>query len=193
MRQAERREATRGAIVAAAVELFAGRGFAGATMDEIAQRAGVAKGAVYHHFPTKEAVFEAVFEITSARLAEQISVVAASAVDALEALAAGAGAYFEACSHGATGRILLQDGPAVLGWEKWRRLDEKYFGGTIPAALKAAARAGVIEDQPITPLAQLLLGALTEAAVACATSDDPASTAADLAQGFRALLQGLRK
>ncbi len=86
-------------------------------------------------------------------------------------MAAGTQHYLAACSKGATGRIILRDGPAVLGWERWREIDAKHFGGKIPRALEAAMERGLLARQPVEPLARLLLGAMTEAAVACAGSE----------------------
>ena len=89
MRQAERSELTRKAILEAARQLFADQGFGGATMDEVARAAGVAKGAVYHHFSTKEALFEAVFEQISAGLVTEVVRSGAGAKDALDAMVVG--------------------------------------------------------------------------------------------------------
>lgn len=191
--QAERREATRRAILAAATELFGSKGFAATTVDEIAAAGAVAKGAVYHHFTTKEAIFEAVFEETSVELVKVVTEAAHHEVDVLDAMAAGTHAYFEACSEGAAGRIILQDGPAVLGWRRWREIDERYFGRIIPDALAVAMTAGVVERQPLEPLARLLLGAVTEAAVACASSGSPAASGRQYAAAFGRLLAGLRR
>lgn len=193
MRQAQRREATRKAVVEAAAGLFGRQGFRASTMDGIAAAAGVAKGAVYHHFPTKEAVFEAVFEATSAELAARLARLAGEAPDVLEAMSAATEAYFEACSEGEIGQIILKDGPAVLGWRRWREIDEEHFGRTIPAALALAMDQGLISRQPAEPLARLLLGAVTEAAAACAQSASPRETGAEHAAAFRSLLQGLRR
>ena len=96
--QAERREKTRTAIVKAAKRIFGERGFAAATMDEIAAGARVAKGAVYHHFSTKEALFEEVFEQVSLELVSDIDRISRAENDALAAMAAGTQAYFTACS-----------------------------------------------------------------------------------------------
>jgi AcrR family transcriptional regulator len=190
--QAERREKTTAAIVKAAKRIFGERGFAATTMDDIAAGAHVAKGAVYHHFPTKEALFEAVFEQVSHELVADLDRIARAEKDALAAMAAGTQAYFAACAKGATGQIILRDGPAVLGWERWREIDARHFGGKFPRALIAAMDAGVIARQPVEPLARLLLGAVTEAAVACSTGDDIANTGADYARAFRSLLDALR-
>ena len=166
--QAERRAATIESILKAGRLLFGERGFAATTIDDIAEQARVAKGAVYHHFATKEAVFEAVFDQVSRALVQEIDRAVRTEKDVLAAMVAGTQHYFAACAKGPTGQIILRDGPAVLGWERWREIDAQHFGGKIPRALAAAMDAGLIARQPVEPLARLLLGAVTEAAVACA-------------------------
>lgn len=189
--QQERRQATRSAIIKAAYRLFGDRGFAATTIDEVAGAARVAKGAVYHHFATKEALFEAVFEQVSQELVAEVDRVARSEKDALAAMARGTRAYFDACANDRTGQIILHDGPAVLGWERWREIDNRHFGGRFPAALEHAMDQGLIARQPIEPLARLLLGAVTEAAVAC-SGRDLQKAGADYARAFQALLDALR-
>jgi len=191
-RQADRREASREAILSAAARFFAAEGFQAVTVDAIAQAAGLAKGAVYHHFPSKEAIFEAVFERTAAALQQEVHAVAAASKDRLKAMAAGARAYFEACARPPYDRIVLKDGPAVLGWDRWREIDERYFLAMLPQTLEAAMSEGAIPRQPAAPLARLLIGAMTEAAVACAGSDDPHRTGLEHARALESLLEGLR-
>jgi AcrR family transcriptional regulator len=193
VRQAERLETTRTAIVAAATDLFGRQGYGETTMDAIAAAAGVAKGAVYHHFPTKERLFETVFEATTADLATHVATAAAAAADVWDTLSIGTQAYFDACSAGATAQIILKDGPAVLGWERWREIDAAHFGRVMPAVLEAAMEQRLIARQPVEPLARLLLGAVTEAAAACAASASPAETGREHAAAFRALIEGLRR
>jgi AcrR family transcriptional regulator len=188
--QSERREATRAAIVKAAKRLFGERGFASTTIDNVATAAHVAKGAVYHHFETKEALFETVFDEVSQELVAEVDRVARSEKDALTAMAAGTQAYFAACARDATGQIILRDGPAVLGWERWREIDARHFGGGFPLALARAMDDGVIARQSVEPLSRLLLGAVTEAAVACSAGGD--QTGAEYARAFRTLLEALR-
>jgi len=190
--QAERREKTTASIVKAARRIFGERGFAAATMDDIATGARVAKGAVYHHFQTKEAVFEAVFEQVSLDLVSDLDRISRAEGDPLAAMAAGTEGYFAACAKGPTGQIILRDGPAVLGWERWREIDAKHFGGKFPRALGAAMDAGLIARQPIEPLARLLLGAVTEAAVAVSAGPDIGKAGTDYSRAFRALLDALR-
>jgi AcrR family transcriptional regulator len=190
--QSERREATRAAIVKAAKRLFGERGFAGTTMDNVATAAHVAKGAVYHHFKTKEALFEAVFDEVSQDLVAEVERAARSENDALAAMAAGTQAYFAACARDTTGQIILRDGPAVLGWERWREIDARHFGGGFPLALARAMEDGLIARQSVEPLSRLLLGAVTEAAVACSAGSDLHKTGAEYARAFRTLLDALR-
>ena len=191
-KQAERRAATTEAIVKSARRLFGERGFAITTIDDIADAAGVAKGAVYHHFATKEAVFEAVFDQVSHDLVLEVDRAARTEKDVLAAMVAGTQHYFEACANGPIGQIILRDGPAVLGWERWREIDARHFGGKIPRAVAAAMDAGLIASQPVEPLARLLLGAVTEAAVACAGRSDVLKAGGEYSRAFKSLLEALR-
>ncbi|MDN3274144.1 helix-turn-helix domain-containing protein [Frankia sp. RB7] len=191
-KQAERRAATIEAILTAARRLFGTQGFAATTMDGIAEGAGIAKGAVYHHFKTKEAIFEVVFDLVSRDLVVEIDSAARAEKDVLAAMVAGTQHYFAATAKGSTGQIILRDGPAVLGWERWREIDAKHFGGKMPRALSVAMEAGLIAKQPVEPLARLLLGAVTEAAVACAGRADIARAGAEYARAFKSLVEALR-
>jgi len=192
-KQAERREATRAAIIAAATELFGRDGFAATSIDQIAGAADVAKGAVYHHFPAKEAVFAAVFDAACGEVAARVQAAAREVADPLAAIVVGTRTYFRLCSRGPVGQIVLRDGPAVLGWQRWREVDSRHFGAAFPKALEAAVAAGLIEPQPIEPMANLLLGAVTEAAVATVASDTPAKTAQIYVDALERLLAGLRR
>jgi len=191
-KQAERRAATTEAILKAGRRLFGERGFAATTIDDIADAAQVAKGAVYHHFATKEAVFEAVFDSVSRDLVADIERATRSERDVLAAMVAGTQHYFAACAKGPTCQIILRDGPAVLGWERWREIDAQHFGGKIPRAIAAAMDAGLIARQPVEPLARLLLGAVTEAAVACAGRPDVLKAGNEYTRAFKSLLEALR-
>jgi AcrR family transcriptional regulator len=191
-RQADRRAQTRTAILKAAQDLFGAQGFAATSMDQIAQAGGVAKGAVYHHFPSKELVFEAVFEQVSAEVAAQVAAASAGAPDVLAAMSRAIRAYFEICSAGPTGQVMLKDAPAVLGWSRWREIDARHFGGDVPKVLASAMRAGLIGEQPVEPLARLVLGAITEAALACGAAADPVGAGRSYATAAESLLNGLR-
>lgn len=189
-RQAERREATRGAILAAARGLFGQRGFAGVSVDDIAAEAGVAKGAVYHHFTSKEAVFEAVLEAETQALAVGVLAAAGQASDALATLIVASQAYFAGTAVPEVRRIVLLDGPAVLGWARWREIDSRHFAQSLPLALEAAMAQGLIDRQPIAPLARLIQGAMTEAAMA---NVEAGADAEQNLAALKSLVDGLRR
>ena len=190
-RQAERSEATTRAIEAAARKLFATRGFAATSIDDIAARAGVAKGAVYHHFASKEAIFARVLDALQAELAAApVPAAARRITDPLDAMADAVLRYLLAASEPERRRILLVDGPAVIGWQKWREIDDKYFGAGARAGVAAALGEGASAKE-IDASAHLLLGAVMEAALVCATADDPRKTARQYAAALRRMLAGL--
>ena len=189
--QAERRAATIHGVEDAARKLFASRGFADTTIDDIAARAGVAKGAVYHHFSSKEEIFTRVLESIQAELAAaQIPPPSAKPRDPLDMISAGVLRYLLAISEPDIRRILLIDGPAIVGWQKWRDIDMRHFGALTKAAL-AGALGEKVPPREIEPLAHLLMGAIMEAALMCATAEHPKKLAKELSAGIRALLGGL--
>jgi AcrR family transcriptional regulator len=189
--QAERRAGTMRGIEDAARKLFATRGFADTTIDDIAARAGVAKGAVYHHFSSKEEIFTRVLESIQAELSSaQLPAPSAKPRDPLDMMSAGVLRYLLAISEPDIKRILLIDGPAVLGWQKWRDIDMRYFGALTKAGL-AGALGDAVSPREIEPLAHLLMGAIMEAALVCATAEHPKKLAKELSAGIRALLGGL--
>ena len=153
----------------------------------------VAKGAIYHYFKTKNDLFEAVFEQASADLVIEIDGAVRSEKDTLAMLSAGTQLYFSKCARGPMGQIILRDGPAVFGWQRWREIDARHFGGKIPRALNIAMDAGIIARQPVEPLARLLLGAISEAAAACAGRSDIEAVGSEYARAFRSLLDALSR
>ena len=191
--QAERSESTRTALVAAARELFAERGYAGVGTEEIVRAAGLTRGALYHHFAGKRELFEAVYELVEAELAERIAggALEANAESPLEAMRAGAEMFLRACTEPEAQRIALLDGPAVLGWDRWREIAAEHGLGLIEASLRAAVEAGEIRQQPLRPLAHVLMGALDEAAMLVARAEDPEAMRAEVGRTLDSLLEGL--
>src|ERR1051325_9632271 len=120
-RQAQRSEATRRELLDAARDLYTERGFAGATLDDVAERSGVTKGALYHHFRDKKELFRAVFEALEQEMCNEIIEAAATAAgNVWEQMRLGVDAFLDAASDPAKQRICLVDGPSVLGWDTWR-------------------------------------------------------------------------
>lgn len=193
--QAERTEATRAALVAAARPLFAERGYAGVGTEEIARAAGVTRGALYHHFDGKLELFEAVYEQIEVELAERIAAGAlrSNPSSPLAAMKAGAEMFLLASTEPETQRIVLLDGPAVLGWDRWREIATAHGLGLVEATLQAALEAGVIAPQPVKPLAHVLMGALDEAAMLVARAEDAEQMRAEVGRTLDALLDGLSR
>jgi AcrR family transcriptional regulator len=191
--QSERSGATREALVVAARELFAERGYAGVGTEEIVRAAGVTRGALYHHFDGKRELFEAVYEAVEADLAERVASGAlnAPASSPLAAMRAGAAMFLAACTEPEAQRIALLDGPSVLGWDRWREIAAEHGLGLIEATLQAAIDAGAIDSQPVLPLAHVLMGALDEAAMLVARADDPEAMRAEVGRTLDSLLGGL--
>jgi|HubBroStandDraft_1064217.scaffolds.fasta_scaffold13996_4 AcrR family transcriptional regulator len=178
------------AIEKAAQQLFETRGFADTTVDDIVSRAGVAKGAFYHHYPSKEIVFVNVLEMIQASLAREVAAVSAKADTPVDRLRLGLGAYVEACQRPRVRKVLLLDGPSVLGWQRWREIDDKYFGKmtqrTVAAALGPSA--GPLH---VSAVAALISGAFAEAAMLSVSSAASAFAPKDLRAAMDVLLAGL--
>jgi AcrR family transcriptional regulator len=173
--QVQRSAATRAVLIEAARKLFADKGFADVSTQAIVAAAGVTRGALYHQFDDKAALFAAVYEDVErdlvADIAQQIMV--AQPPDPLEAMRVGARLFLDRCSAPDVQQIVLIDAPAVLGWDRWRAVGIKYGLGVIEGMLAHAIAEGAIPDQPIRPTAHVLLGALDEAALYVSRASDP--------------------
>jgi AcrR family transcriptional regulator len=176
--QADRTAATRAALVAAARGLFAEHGYAEVGTERIVHAAGVTRGALYHQFADKADLFAAVLEAVetdlTGRLIEAVAkVVDADSADPLTMLVTGADAWLDASAEPEVRQIALLDGPAVLGYQRWREVGMRYGFGLVSSLLTELMDAGAIPVQPIEPLAHVLIGALDEAALYVALADDP--------------------
>jgi len=190
--QAERRAATQGMILDSARRLFADQGFEATSIDDIAVAAGVAKGAVYHHFASKEALFAEVLEGVQAELASaQPPPGFRSPGDPVQLIELGVLHYLLAACEPPAGRILLIDGPVVIGWRQWREIDDRYFGAGTKAVL-GQVLGETASEREVDLLAHLLMGAVMEAALICATADDPQRSAHELAAAVGRMVEGLR-
>jgi AcrR family transcriptional regulator len=186
--RAEQVAQTRAALVAAGRRLFGENGFRGTPVEDLAREARVTTGALYHHFPTKTALFEAVFVQAHMELMTSATEAAMGAEDGLDELALGFDAFLDGVLQPDVQRIVVLDGPAVLGLARYTELDEQYAYAVIVGSLKEAAKAGAVDiDDPETAT-RLLLGALTRGAMLIASSPDPVKTRHAVAKSMRALL-----
>jgi AcrR family transcriptional regulator len=191
--QAARSAATRDALIAAARGLFAERGYADVGTEEIVRTAGVTRGALYHHFPDKLALFAAVFEDLETDVAARIAGAAGAETDPdpIAIMRAGVAAWLDACAEPEVHRIMLTDAPAVLGWERWVEISNRHNMGLAQALLEAAMDVGRVPRQPVTPLAHTLIGAVREAAMYLARADDQRQARIDIGRVMDQLLRGL--
>jgi AcrR family transcriptional regulator len=189
--QAERSEATRRALLAAARRLFAGGGYEATSIEDISRAAGVTRGALYHHFESKTDVFRSVFEEAQGWLAGRVAAAARAEPDAWSRLGAAIRAYLVEVSEPGLRRIVLVDGPLALGWAEWRRIDERHFLGGMRHNLSQAIAEGSIAPRPVEPLARLILGAATEAALSLGLDGERRVTVDDVVAEMARLLRGL--
>lgn len=176
--QSERRAATRGALVAAARALFADRGFAGVSREEIVERAGVTRGAMYHYFNSKEDLFRAVYEEVERDLCEAIATTAMAADDPVEQLRLGSVAFLRSAGTGEVRRIAVLDSPAVLDAATRQAIGEQYGLGLVREALAAVDAVGRLAAGPVDQLAPILMAVLHEAATQIADGADETTTIA---------------
>ena len=197
MKKAEQYELTRKTLLRVARELFAERGYANTTTQEIVERSGGTRGSLYYHFRDKIDIFRAVFEDISLNVVTQV----ASAVQAAQGeqgdlwdrlVRVSTDAYLDACLDPAFQRIALLDAASVLDWKEKNAVDEKYGLGFLRGALQELMDAGFIAPQALEPLAYLILGAGREASLYIARADDIPAARKEMGASLERLLDGLR-
>jgi AcrR family transcriptional regulator len=193
-RRAEHAADTRGALVAAARRLFAERGFDGTGTEQIVAEARVTRGALYHHFRDKADIFraamaEAAGDVATRLIDEQL---AAEAASPMTEIRAGVAAFLDVCVGGDFQRIVLVDGPRVLGADAWEALVEQYGRGILEEWLERCVGTGDVEPVPLRALARLLIAMLTEASLSIARAPDPEAERAELGAVLDRILTGLR-
>ncbi len=180
----ERGRTTRAQLIAVATRLFASRGYDGTSIEAVLAESGVSRGSLYHHFKSKEELFLAVMEDVGARATGPTAGAMAAAPDPLAALRIGCLAWIRLAGDPVVRQIMLIDAPAVLGWQRWRDLDEQGPLGVIRGLLAAAAEAGRVPAQHVDAFAHIVLAALNELALVIARADDRAQA---LVEGERAV------
>jgi AcrR family transcriptional regulator len=191
--QAERTAQTRRVLLDSARELFTEKGYAGVAAEQIVERAGVTRGALYHHFSGKAGLFRAVLEELEDEVDRLVMDAPGEPSDPWPYVLGGFKAFLEACARPDVRQIMLVDGPSVLGWHEWHELDVRHALKAIEFALNVLVGEGLIPAQPLRPLAQLLHGAVIEAALFVASADSPEAAVEETWAALRHLLEGLRE
>ena len=166
---------TRQHIVSAATRQFAKPGYEGTSIEALLLELEISRGALYHHFASKEALLEAVFEAVEVDVTAKVLASAASASGAVDAVRAGCDAFLDLTQDPVVRQIMLTDAPSVLGWEKWREIDERHAFGLMKAALEPAAKEAGIPAALVDAFAHMLLASLSEIALLIAEADDASS------------------
>ncbi|MBZ9814773.1 TetR/AcrR family transcriptional regulator [Mesorhizobium sp. CA7] len=183
----DRTEATRADLIRAARKLFTEKSYAETGTPEIVAEAGMTRGALYHHFADKQALFAAVVEQEAAAVAAEIDHAAPPSLSARDALIAGSDAYLKAMRSPGRTRLLLLDGPAVLGRAAMDEIDNRHGNRSLREGLIAAMRAQAMTRLPAEALTALLAAAFDRAALAI----EAGGSAADYRAALIALMDGL--
>jgi AcrR family transcriptional regulator len=160
--------------VSAARRLWGERGYADVGTPEIAEAAGVTRGAMYHQFADKTALFLAVLEALEEEVMQRLAqdVAAAGPKTPADAIYVAADAWLDIAREPEVRQLILLDAPSVLGWDGFRQISQRYALGMTEELLGAAIEAGQLERQPVRPLATVMLAALDEAAMSIASSEE---------------------
>lgn len=190
-RQGNRGQGTRQHIVAAATRLFTEKSFEGTSIDLVLRTCGISRGALYHHFASKEALFTAVLEAAEAHVAATVAAAARDAANPLDALRLGCAAWLGLARDPTVKRVVLVDAPSVIGWQAWREMDDQHGLGLLKASLGMAASAGRVKADMVNVYAHVLLALLIEMALLIARAEDAATATEAGRQAVEQVLSSL--
>jgi AcrR family transcriptional regulator len=182
---------TRDRIVATARRLFAASGYEGTSTETVLSESGVSRGALYHHFENKEALFAAVLEAVEAHVAKATARASANIDDPVEALRAGFDTFLDLACDPEVRQIVLIDAQSVVGWQKWREIDERHGFGRLKQGLKKVAASGRMREDMVDMYAHMLLATVIEVAFLIARAPDPAIAATTGRSAINELLDRL--
>lgn len=186
--QRQRSEATIGELLAAARDLFGTRGYAATSLDDVARRAAMSKGALYHHFAGKPELFRAVFVKEQEALATAVIEASRRKRDPWEAFFAGCRGFLEASLDPVVQQITLLDAPAVLGWREMRDLEAPHSFAVLRVGIAQAVEDGRLPGRDASVLSHLVLGAMCEAVALAANAESPERTVRRVIAELRGLL-----
>lgn len=191
-RREEYTEATRVALLESATALFATRGYAATSIEDVARGARVTRGALYHHFGSKQELFEAVYDEQERGIVERIGASLGTRPDPWSQALAGIDVFLDACTEPGYRRIALEEGPAALGYDRWRELNEQHSMGLMRTMLEILMDSGDIRRQPVDLPARVLFSALCETGLAMAVAADQKAARQQAGELARRMLESLR-
>lgn len=191
-RRLEYSESTRQALVDSAIELITKKGYANTSLDAIARRARVTKGALYHHFSGKQALFEAAFDAVETSVISRLAKLIEKPGDPWQKALDGAQEYLRICLEPSYQRIVIHEGPVVMGWERWREAEDHFSFGIIKGTVAQLVAAGLVSEAPVEVTARLLFGALSAAATMIAEAEDQKRASAEAGTAIAQILNSMR-
>jgi AcrR family transcriptional regulator len=190
-KRAAQGRATRGQLIEVATQLFTEHGYEGTSIEAVLSAAGVSRGALYHHFAGKEALFEAVLTAVSERVTVELTAVIGDCTDPVDALRTAATAWIGLAADPVVQRIVLVDAPSVLGWDRWRAMDDGQTLGTLRAMLQAVSDSGRLPAELVVPFSHMLLAALDELVLVVARAPDSTAAVAEGRMAVEAFIERL--
>jgi len=190
-KRAAQGRATRGQLIDVATRLFAEQGYEGTSIEAVLAAAGVSRGALYHHFAGKEALFEAVVSAATDRVTAELTEAISGCSDPVDAVRTGAVAWIGLALDPVIQRIVLVDAPSVLGWDRWRTMDDGRTLGAMRAMLQAVSDSGRLPRELVAPFAHMILAGLDEIVLVIARADDVEAAVAEGTTAVEALLSRL--
>jgi AcrR family transcriptional regulator len=190
-KRAAQGRATRGQLIDVATRLFAEQGYEGTSIEAVLAAAGVSRGALYHHFAGKEALFEAVVSAATDRVTAELTEAISGCSDPVDAVRIGAVAWIGLALDPVIQRIVLVDAPSVLGWDRWRTMDDGRTLGAMRAMLQAVSDSGRLPRELVAPFAHMILAGLDEIVLVIARADDVEAAVAEGTTAVEELLSRL--
>jgi AcrR family transcriptional regulator len=192
-RRTDYSESTKQALVDSAIDLFTKNGYAATSLDAIVKRSRVTKGALYHHFSGKQALFEAAFNQVEHRSIEKLSAAVDGDGTPWERALMGVQEYINVCLDPSYQRLVIREAPVVMGIERWREAEEQFSFGIVRHVLEDLIEAGEIGDVPVEVTARMMFASLSAGANIIAEASDPRKASADVSAALIIMFEGVRR
>jgi AcrR family transcriptional regulator len=192
-RRTDYSESTKQALVDSATDLFTKNGYAGTSLDAIVKRARVTKGALYHHFSGKQALFEAAFNQVETKAMTQLSKAIDGEGSPWERALEGVQEYIKVCLDPTYQRLVIREAPVVMGIERWREAEERFSYGIVRDVLEQLIEAGELGDIPVEVTARMMFASLSAGANIIAEASDPKKASAEVFTALIHMIEGIRR
>jgi AcrR family transcriptional regulator len=192
-RRQEYSSSTRRALLDNAAELFAARGYAGTSLDEVVSAARVTKGALYHHYQGKLDLFQAVFDRCESNAVKRINSDVRRKKDPWDKALTAVASFLEVCQEPAYRRIVMQEGPVVLGFDRWRESEERSTYGLVHDLVHRVLRQYDIEGTLLETFTRIFYGAMSSAGIVVSEAEDPEQSSREVSTVISLMLAGLRQ